>query len=280
MSKSEKNLFGSQEISKHLNNFLLAQATILKGVVNQRLSRRANEVKIVLASACNTATAIAKLGAENEFFYNEAVMLSRSFIEKIINFCYLMVCSNEDFEKFMLHALYKSYQNLDKNRHTEKMKIGVKFKGKDKINIEKNPKLKKALILFPKKKMNWTKLDINQRVKYIDQKTDMNTGIFLLNTLSIYSDASEALHGSLYGCSFHTFAYDPTIDHEDKEEVNENLQKNVTLLYWQLGAMIHEVIKLLNTENDLQKLFQGSLENNQNTLKIMKKITDNENLRT
>lgn len=267
---NSKTLFGSKEISRHLSNFLLAQSSILKGVVNQKLDKRAEEVKVVLASACNTATAIAELGKKEEYFYNEAVMLSRSFIEKTINFCYLMVCDDKDFEKFVLHALYKSYKNLDRSRWTEKQKLSIKFKGK--TDIENNPKLKKALKFFPKDKMNWTKLDINKRVNYIGKKTDINIGIFLLNTLSIYSDASEALHGSLYGCSFHTFAFDPTIDHTNNEEVDKNLQKNITLLYWQLGAMIHEVIKFLNKKNKLQEFLEGSSKNNENTLEIMKKI--------
>jgi len=265
-----KTLFGSKEISKHLNNFLLSQSSILKGVVSQKLDKRAEEVKIVLASGCNTVTAIAELGRKEEYFYNEVVMLSRSFIEKIINFCYLMVCDDKDFEKFMLHPLYKSYKNLDRSRWTKKQKLSIEFKGK--MDIEKNPTLKKALRIFPKDKMNWTNLDINKRVNYIGEKTDINVGIFLLNTLSIYSDASEALHGSLYGCSFHTFAFDPTIDHANKEEVEKNLQKNITLLYWQLGAMIHEVVKFLSKKNNLQEFLEGSSKNNENTLRIMKKI--------
>jgi len=267
---NSKTLFGSKELSKYFHNFLLAQSSILKGVVSQKLNKRAEEVKVVLASACNTATAIAELGKKEEYFYNEAVMLARSFIEKIINFCYLMVCDDEDFEKFVLHALYKSYKNLDRCRRTEKYNLGIKFTGK--IDIEKNPNLKKALELFPKDKMHWTKLDINKRVNCIGKKTDINIGIFLLDTLSIYSDASEALHGSLYGCSFHTFVFDPTIDHTNKEEVEENLQKNITLLYWQLGSMIHEVIKFLDKKNKLQELLKGSSKNNEQALKIMKEI--------
>ena len=99
-----KTLFGSKELSKRFRNFLIAQSSILKGVVNQKLDKRAAEVKIVLASACNTATAITELGKKEEYFYNETVMLARSFIEKIINFCYLMICDEEDFEKFILHV--------------------------------------------------------------------------------------------------------------------------------------------------------------------------------
>ena len=265
-------LFGSIEISQHFNKFLYSQTTILKGVVNEKLNKKAEDVKIVLASVCNTATAIVTLGDRTDYFYNESVMLSRSVIEKLINFCYLMCCDESSYEKFVMHALYKSYHNLNKEKFTEKQKLKMEFKGKDEIVIDENKNLKRALELFPKKKMSWTKLDVNKRVNLIDQKTNINTGIFLLNTLSIYSDASEALHGSLYGCSFHTFAYDPTIDHKNKAEVNINLQKNITLLYWQLGSMIHEVIKLLNNSNNIYELFNGSEKNNNNALEIMEKI--------
>ncbi len=264
----ENEIFGSKELSKYFNGFLLAQCSLMYGLFKKKLRGRAEEIKIILGSACSTTTAITKLGEEPEYFYAETVMLARSFIEKIVNFCYLLVCEDKDFKKFLLHPLYKAYKNLSRSRKTEKEEMRIKFSGK--IDLEKNPSLKRALTLFPKDRMSWTDLSIDKRVNYISKKTDINIGMFLLNTLSIYSDASEALHGSLYGCSFHTFAYDPTINHKNKEEVDVNLQKNLTLLYLQLGSMIHEVVKFLSKENNISDILNGSTKNDKNTVEIMK----------
>lgn len=87
--------FGSKELSEHFNGFLFAQTTILKGVFDHKLKGRAREVIVLLGSACSTASAIAKLGKDADYFYCETVMLARSFIEKIINFCYLLVCEDK-----------------------------------------------------------------------------------------------------------------------------------------------------------------------------------------
>lgn len=267
--------FGSQEVSEIFNQFLLTQTIILKSVLDTKLIKKAKEIVIILASACNTSTAIIELGKKTDYFYNETVMLSRAFIEKIINFCYLMICDSDEYEKFILHALYKSYQNLDRERFTSNKKVSILFNGKSQIDLNDNPKLKRALELFPKKRMNWTKKDINKRINLIDERTNLNIGIFLLNTLSIYTDASEALHGSLYGCSFHTFAYDPKIDHSNKKEVNINLQKNISLIYLQLGSMIHETITLLNQFNDINKFFDSSNKNNKDAIELLEKVMSN-----
>ena len=100
----------------------------------------------------------------------------------------------------------------------------------------------------------------------------MNIGLFMLNTLSIYDDASESLHGTMYGCSYHTWAYDPSINHLDKEAVKENTLKNITLLCWQLGEMLNETVALLSKNNDLSEFVKASNENSKNTLNIMKAI--------
>ncbi|HEB13488.1 MAG TPA: hypothetical protein ENI13_00735, partial [candidate division CPR3 bacterium] len=197
----KKKLFGTKDLTKQLHDFLLAESNLIKGVFSQKLDSKAEQIKVVLASCCNTATAIAKLCKNSEYFYAEAIVLARAFIEKIINFCYLLICDEEEFNKFLKHTVQKSYRKLDRSTQVGTLKLGMKFQGK--IDIDSNPLLKEALEEFTsekgKEKTRWTTKNLEKRIEIIFQRTSLNIGIFMLNTLSIYEDASETLHGTLYG---------------------------------------------------------------------------------
>ena len=80
-----------------------AQLCLLRKACESNITGKAQEVKILLASACSTGTSLVILGDKPEYFYLESMMLSRSFLEKIINYCYLQICSDSEYEKFLLH---------------------------------------------------------------------------------------------------------------------------------------------------------------------------------
>jgi len=215
---------GSDELDKskfyleELRKFFWCQLTILKGLWNAKLKGRAKEVKIVLGSSCCTGWAIYELGRDYERYYAEMMMLARSFIEKIINFCYVVICDDTEYKKFLLHPLYRAYHQMEKSKYAGNIKLSIKFLGRH--FIKNNPKVSEALRLFSESnpRLKWSNKNIDEKVALIKEKTNINIGIFLMNTLTIYSNASEALHGSLFGCSFHTGAYDPSIDISDEKK--------------------------------------------------------------
>jgi len=257
-----------------LRKFFWCQLTILRRLLECKLKGRAEEVKIVLGSSCCTGWAIYELGEDYERYYTEMMMLARSFIEKIINFCYVMVCNETEYKKFLLHPLYRAYHQMEKSKHAGNVKLEIKFSGRH--LIKNNPKASEALRLFSESnpRKDWTDKNLDKKVAVLKTKTNLNIGIFLMNTLTIYSTASEALHGSLYGCSFHTGAYDPTLNILDRKEIDINLIKNTALLYVQLGSMIHEVIKYvvmdITKDTKFSDLVNGSQENEKKAVSIMK----------
>lgn len=271
---NKNELFGTKEIANQIKHYLLAQCSIVKGILSKDLDFKSNDIKIVLASSCNTATAIAKLSEEEDYFYAEVVMLARSFIEKIVNFCYLLICDKEEYDNFRKHTIQKAYRKLDRTISIGNEEIKIAYQGKD--DYLSNQELRDAIGTFTSSKgkeiTRWTKKSINDRIKILKEKSQINIGLFMLNTLSIYDNASESLHGTLYGCSYHTWAYDPSINHKDKEAIKINTFKNLTLLCWQLGEMLNETIVLLSKSSDLSEFVKASKNNSKNTLEIMKAI--------
>ena len=269
-------------IKKLEENLILAeiyfnnQLQLLRHICDKAvLKKRSSQVKILLASSCTTGTALAILGKNYRDFYTETVMLSRSFLEKITNFCYLQICPEEDFNRFLLHPWYRQYHNLNRSKSTANKTLKINFSGID--SFKEIPQVRDALEKFSDQNgnKNWSKKSIDEKVRFIADNTNIDIGFFLLNTISIYSNASESLHGSLFGCSYHTGIYDPSIDHKDAVGVLSNILKNLILLYAQMGSLVHIAIQMLHNENKkIIDFLETSFKNQKDSINFMSAIFD------
>jgi len=207
-----------------------------------------------------------------EYFYAETVMLARSFIEKMTNFCYLQVCDDEEYNKFLLHPYYRAFHNADKTKHAGEVKIQLKFAGKS--DLKAMPVVSEALSIFSETnpRLNWSTFSLDEKVALLSARSSISPEFFLMNTLTIYSDASEALHGSLYGCALPTGKYIPGGSFGDVDAQRENILKNIALLYVQLGSLIHEMLKIFPENESVKELLIESNENHKNATALMKKI--------
>lgn len=256
------------ELGKHL----LAELSILKGLCTLDLNERAQNTKIVIASACSTGTAIHELSRKPEYFYSETIMLSRSFVEKMTNFCYLQICDESEYERFLLHPLYRAFHNAERSKVAGAHSIGLNFSGR--AEMSKDPNIQRALVTFSdsNSKLNWSNSGIDKKVALIAERSKLSVEFFLMNTLTLYSDASEALHGSLYGCALPTRAYIPGESHKDVSIVEKNLLKNIALLYVQMGSLIHETLRMFPDVEGVKELIDGSKKNHEYAIQVMKVI--------
>ncbi len=271
-NKKDKLLFGSRMLSDHLSSYLLAQASILTGLIRENfLSGRAKEIEVAIASTLNTAFAIAELGKGNEF-YNECVMLARGFFERIVNICYLLVCDDDKFNECRLHTQQKAYRRLSQEFSAGDIKMVLKFIGQK--EPESGSELDKAIKIFStkkgKEKKRWPDITIPERIKIIGERSKADARILLHYQLSVYTDASEALHGSFYGCTFHIGAYSPGVDVSSTKEIEKNLQKNFSLLFWSSGELILQLLVVLSKDNNIVDILKYATENSKNTFEIMK----------
>jgi len=271
--KSKKELiFGSKMLTDHFNDYLLAQVSIVNGLIRENiLEGRAKEIQAAIASTMNTAIAIAKLGKDDEF-YNECVMLARGFFERAVNTCYLLVCNDDKFEEYRLHTKQKAYRRLEQEFYAGDKKMCLKFIGKKEpaTHSELDEALKKFSTKSGKEKKRWPDISIPERIKLIGERSKVNIGLFLHYQVSIYTDASEALHGSFYGLTFHIGAYSPNIDIKNKTEIEQNLQKNFTLLFWSSGELVQQLLVILAKDNPISDQLKYSTKNSNNSLEIMK----------
>jgi len=265
----------NDNLFKETRNFAYKECSIIYGLKRKNKNNKINELNIILLSCCSTLSAIIDLSSKYEYFYLEMIMLSRAFIEKIINFCYLMICEENEYKMYFQYTTQKSIRRLNR-----KIKIGDKELIIKLNNIEKlklNDNLKESLEAFTSKNgkeiSRWTNRSIEDRLKIISEKSKVNINIFMINLYHIYENASEALHGTIYGCTFHTGIFDPTIDKKDLVKIYKNLNDNAAFLLLELGSMFHEVIVLLNEFDD----FSLELKNSNFEKDMIFEIVENRN---
>jgi hypothetical protein len=112
---------------------------------------------------------------------------------------------------------------------------------------------------------------LGDRIRIIEEKGGASAELFLVTWLSVYEDASEALHGSLIGVTFHTGAWEPGNSPGDRKEIDKHVLKNLTLLCWQCGLILHLLLQLLDQDESLKNLIDASKQNVDRTKSMMQR---------
>lgn len=252
--KLNQHEFSSQSeltgLNFHLKDYFLAQARILMAIIDANsLEGRAKEIQAAIMSTLNTAHAISSLISHEDYF-NECVILSRGFFERILNISFLMVCDEKDFDEYRLHTKQKAYRKLNEQFSSDGISIIMKTVCHEKLNSD--TELRNALKTFSTqsgKEKYWPKIKIPQRIDLIHKKAKLNPHLFLLYQLMFYTDASEAIHGSFYGMTFHLGKHIPSINNLD--EALLNFRKTISLFLVICGELIYVLINILAQNNNI-----------------------------
>lgn len=261
---------------KHYHNeatqFFAAELMFLKEVVPKIGDERIAKTATLLLSCGQTGAALLQLANQTDRFTSESVMLARSFMEKMTNFCYASICDEKEYRAFVLHPIYKHYHSIG----NPKMEDNFDYSPKKTIERKKKQeKLKRvaivqeALTMFSETKdhLPWTKKTLSQRIAVIEKWGKLMDVFFTLSRIEYYSDASEALHGSLYGCMYNVGIFE--IDYKNTEEINKKLYKDSTCILLHLGMLIHESFTLISHSSDIKEIWKYSYKNRGKALNLL-----------
>jgi hypothetical protein len=180
---------------------------------------------------------------------NQAYIVSRALLERVTNFCFLQLCTDAEFSDYVDYSLNKAGRSLD--RHIEangQVKARIALNGGD---FELPPEIGAAIAKFTsergREKTRWTNVSLQDRAAVIEAKLG-NTGLFM-SLLTIYADASEALHGTLYGAAFHLGAYEASPPH-DQGSLDRHRYQTLSALYLMAGGSIDTLLALLASLGD------------------------------
>lgn len=101
---------------------------------------------------------------------------------------------------------------------------------------------------------------------------------FTISKLQYYSDASEILHGSLYGSTYSIGAFEPGFDPRNAEELSKRQYKDSTRMLLHLGMLIHEAFTLVNYTNDIKDIWDHSYRNRGTALNLLLHVIESKGL--
>ena len=182
------------------------------------------------------------------------------------------MCEDDEYQKFFKYTIQKSFRKLDQKITIDEHELRLKYTGIPDFNS--NPILQDAVSAFTSKtgkaQKSWTSKSLKKRISTILKNSKLEPVIFMTNVLSIYEDASEAVHGSLYGCSFQGGFYYPNVNNINPTEGNKNLHKDTAFLLWCLALLFHQTILLISEKNHIDEYVDVSSLNGDASYKIMK----------
>lgn len=254
--------------------FFGSELLLLKEAIPKIVDDRLAKASMLLISCGQTGAALLQLANQIDTFTNESVMLARAFMEKITNFCYVGVCDEKEYRAFLLHPIYKYYHNIGFPKLEDDLDLifeNIKARKEKQEKLRKKPVVQEALTIFSDTKahLSWTKKTLDQRIDIIKEKGKLLDVFFTINKIQYYSDASEILHGSLYGSTYHIGAFDPEFDHTKKEELDKKLYKDSTCVLLHLGMLIHESFTLISYSNDIKEIWDYSYKNRNQALNLL-----------
>ena len=205
---------------------------------------RVQRIHAVFASIIEDALAIRLLGDASRL--NQAYVISRALLERITNYCYLQLCADEEFRNYLDYSLNKVGRRADRSIEADG-RIQARIALKE-GTIELPPEVCTAVAKFTsergREKTRWTNLSLPERAAVVEAKLG-GTGLFI-SLLTIYGDASEALHGTLYGAAFHLGAYDFGSVPHDQESLDRHRYSTLSCLYLMAGGAIDTLLSLLS----------------------------------
>jgi hypothetical protein len=279
-SVSKHSLEDLKHYHKEAMQFFGAELMLLKEMVPKITNERLSKAAVLLITCGQTGAALFKLSTQVDTHTREVAMLARSFMETITNFCYVGVCDEKEYRAFILHPIYKYYHavgtpNMEDYLHIDEfMESALEFDAKRKKKqqeLKTIPVVQEALAMFSetKKHLNWTKTRLDQKIQILQKWGKFMDVFFTLNKIRYYSDSSEALHGSLYGCTYGIGTFDPEFDSASDEELNKKLYKENACVLLHLGMLIHESFTLVSYSDDIDELWHYSYKNRNQALNLL-----------
>jgi hypothetical protein len=263
--------------------FFASELMLLKEAIPNISDERLGKASMLLISAGQTGAALLQLANQTDTHTGESVMLARAFMEKITNFCYVGICDEKEYQAFLLHPIYKHYHNVGFPKMEDSLGFTSPEEYMDLVNrnlaarkskqdkLKEIPIVQEALTAFSDTKthLNWTKKTMGQRIDAIAKWGKLMDVFFSINKIQYYSDASETLHGSLYGCTYQLGIFDPEFDYTNEEELSKRLYKDSTCILLHLGMLIHESFTLISYANDIKDIWQPSYNNRRMALNLL-----------
>lgn len=228
--------FGSQHLTEAAERVALRQSERLIRLSRTQLTGRADELRPVYYSIAGTCIAISVLCRGG--FLNEATMVVRALLERVVNAAFALHCSAEDYRRYLEHTPTAGYGAWDQ------------LASKPPEEVHAYPDLDDALRYFSKESGRWTGLSLRQRIKASSLGQPREATLFLSAALMLYGEGSEALHGSFYGCTMCMGAFKDTDGR--KVAIDAVYHRKHSFIFLTVAHLIAALIRGIGLQADIE----------------------------
>lgn len=192
------------KLSRSLREYLDHRETPLLKHPNHTLDAvQIRAYQALLRSLEISSSSILKLTQKTNEHIRDCYSIARSVVETSINLAFIAAGGLPAAEEARKHSLRRSYQDLDKKLVSGTLIARIPATALDdpKRHEEMLSTLKALEVDITVKRKEWTPLSVPKRLESLSIKLgDDVTSLLVHSYLLIYQDASEVLHGSVYGC--------------------------------------------------------------------------------
>ena len=150
------------------------------------------------------------------------------------------------------------------NRSFTVGEMNVTLRLSEDIDLKNFSDIEEALKQFTSRKgkpiTRWTNNSISKMLETIKNNGSIDISYLMFAVLGIYDDASEALHGTIYGTTFHIGHYFGKIP-QSKNELKENINGRFSTLFLMLSTSIHTLILGFNKNANIEEILKESKQN-------------------
>jgi len=279
---TSKKEFGADKSTGRFFDFFMSQLALLEKLYQHQFTNlkhlddaRVGKLYPLLFSIHHTGISISLLSSH--LHINECYILARSFLERLIIYIYLLSCDESEYSRYLAYTKQKGYRVLNRSFVAGDSEVRLKWSGI--IDLEKDPDLKEAVNTFTnekgKPKTRWTSQSLSKMVQSIANRGKLEIGYMMLAKLWIYEDASEALHGTLYGSTFHIGTFIGKIP-SSKEELKKTWNEQFSALFLALGTCMHTLIQAFHKVANVDDIISNSKDNLKTISRAMKEMRNNQ----
>lgn len=269
---NNKAIFGSDKHREEFHRLYVKQIVLLESLYKYQFEKlghlddtRLGSLYLLLFSMTYTGSAISILAGRMQAegcLITECYMLARSLIERIINYLYLLYCDEKEYKKFLQYTKQKGVRVLNRSFTVGEIEVALRIS--EQVDFKYNSEIAEAVEQFTSKRgkpiTRWTKSSISDMLETIKNKGNVDIRYLMLAVLGIYDDASEALHGTIYGATFHIGHYFNRIP-KSKNELKKNINGQFSTLFLMLCTSIHTLIIGFNKNAGIEEILRESKKN-------------------
>lgn len=206
------------------------QCDIVKNVAVDVVTNSNDLIFPLLVGLHHTGRAIVLVSQET--LVNEITMLSRAFLERAVNSLYLDVCEQSEKDAYRRYSLSKGARSLNRSVQADGRAYTLQWSGY--ARVWEDPPVQEAIAHFTSSRgrqmTRWTNTGICDRISLLEKRVASDARLLFLFALMVYEDASEALHGTGYGCTFHFGRYLPGTEAWGRDGMISHWYGTVSLL--------------------------------------------------